>query len=65
MPRPAFDHLWRHESYQSPISSDRLSDLTSFRGTGERREGSYKKAKDCLISLIFIILYLKAFKVTI
>ena len=26
MPRPAFDHLWRHTRHQAPLLSDRISD---------------------------------------
>ena len=36
MPRPAFDHIWRHKSYQAPLLSDRMSDLISFRETRKR-----------------------------
>ena len=30
---PVVDHLWRHESYQPPLLSDRISDLMSSRKT--------------------------------
>ena len=30
---PIFDHLWGHESYQAPLPSDMISDLTSSRKT--------------------------------
>ena len=36
MPRPVFDNLWRHESYQPPLPSDKISDLISFRETRKR-----------------------------
>ena len=39
MPRPIFDYLWRHESYQVPLLSYRMSDITSFRET--RRRGKH------------------------
>ena len=38
MHRPVFDHLWRQESYQPPLSSARMSDLKTFRET--RKEGT-------------------------
>ena len=40
---PAVDHLWRHESYQAPLLSDRISDLISSRKT--RRRGKDKPIK--------------------
>ena len=36
MPWPVLDHLWRHESYQAPLSSDMISDLISFREPRKR-----------------------------
>ena len=33
MPRPVFDHLWKHTSYQVPLRSDRICDLISVRET--------------------------------
>ena len=44
MPWPNFDHLWKHESYQRPLLSDRISDLISSRKP--RTRGKY-------ISLMF------------
>ena len=41
MPWPIFDHLWRHESYQPPLLSDRISDLISFRETSKREKLVY------------------------
>ena len=36
MPRPVFDHLWGHESYQAPLPSDRVSDI--LQGNEKMRE---------------------------
>ena len=38
MPWPVVYHLWRHESYQPPISSDWISDLISFRKTRTKQK---------------------------
>ena len=38
MPWPVFDQLWRHESYQAPLLSDRIADLMSFRETGKSKK---------------------------
>ena len=31
MPWPVFDHIWRHESYKSPLPSNRILDLSGKR----------------------------------
>ena len=33
-----FDHLWRHESYQAPLSSDGISDLNILQENDENME---------------------------
>ena len=38
MSRPVVDHLWRHENYQLPLLSDRISDPLSSRKTREREK---------------------------
>ena len=38
MPRPIFDHLWRHTSYQVPLLFDRISFPISSRENRKKRE---------------------------
>ena len=53
MPWPGFDNLWRYESYQTPLPSDRISDLTSFRETSKRGKAIFINNNIKYLNLVY------------
>ena len=63
MPWPVFDDRWTHESYQVPLSSDRISDIIYILQEDDKRSEHMFVVEQITNHHIFpYILFIKSYK---